>query len=194
MAGTLASPLTIASTGTFNRGGRFPSTTTRVGSTFRPSTARVIVAIVLCRMLMRSISSTSPHATHQASAFSRISRASASRFFAVSFLESANPSIGRAGSRITAAAQTGPARGPRPASSTPATYRSESSPQSDPPKRSSSAGSGWAVEFFFGMGSLSTTTPARAPGPRTGVGFVAGRPSGLRGRLSGRPRGASSSP
>ena len=40
---------------------------------------------------------------------------------AVSAFESARPAIGRDGSRITAAATTGPASGPRPASSTPAT-------------------------------------------------------------------------
>ena len=40
---------------------------------------------------------------------------------AVSTLESARPAIGRSSSRITAAATTGPASGPRPASSTPAT-------------------------------------------------------------------------
>jgi hypothetical protein len=35
--------------------------------------------------------------------------------------ESATPSMGRRGLKITAAATTGPARGPRPASSMPAT-------------------------------------------------------------------------
>src|SRR5690606_33769090 len=44
-----------------------------------------------------------------------------SRRSAVSFLESANPAMGFKSSKITAAATTGPANGPRPASSTPAT-------------------------------------------------------------------------
>ncbi len=43
----------------------------------------------LCRMLRRSISSTVASAMHQASAFSRITTASASRRFSLSFLESA---------------------------------------------------------------------------------------------------------
>jgi len=72
-------------------------------------------------MLMRSISAALASAMHQASAFSLISAASASRRFSVSFLESLRPAIGRAGSRITAAAVTGPASGPRPASSMPQT-------------------------------------------------------------------------
>jgi hypothetical protein len=38
---------------------------------------------------------------------------------AVSFLESRNPAIGLSGLSMTAAANTGPASGPRPASSTP---------------------------------------------------------------------------
>ena len=49
--------------------------------------------------------------------------ASSARRAAVNFLESRKPPIGRAGSRITAAAMTGPARGPRPTSSTPARIR-----------------------------------------------------------------------
>ena len=44
-----------------------------------------------------------------------------SRFLGVSFLESSAPSITVSSFKITAAAQTGPAKGPRPASSTPQT-------------------------------------------------------------------------
>jgi len=43
-----------------------------------------------------------------------------SRLSLLSIFESAKPSIGCCGSRITAAATTGPASGPRPASSIPA--------------------------------------------------------------------------
>jgi hypothetical protein len=56
-----------------------------------------------------------------AQALARISSYSFSRRAAVSFLESARPAIGCRSSRMTAAATTGPASGPRPASSTPAT-------------------------------------------------------------------------
>src|SRR5689334_4062206 len=70
-------------------------------------------------MLRLSISPTLAEATAQASARPRISTARRSRAASVSCLESASPSMGRAGSSITAAANTLPARGPRPASSTP---------------------------------------------------------------------------
>ena len=53
-------------------------------------------------------------------AYGREKSYSRSRRIAVSFLESARPAIGLRGSKITAAATTGPAKGPRPASSTPA--------------------------------------------------------------------------
>ena len=43
----------------------------------------------------------------------------ASRFFSVSFLESFRPEMSSSRGRMTAAAYTGPASGPRPASSTP---------------------------------------------------------------------------
>jgi len=44
-----------------------------------------------------------------------------SLFFSVSFFESFTPSMIISGGNITAAATTGPAKGPRPASSTPET-------------------------------------------------------------------------
>ncbi len=74
-------------------------------------------------MLSPSISSTAAMPTLQASALSWINWASVSRRASGSILESASPSIGRLASRITAAATTGPASGPRPASSTPATTK-----------------------------------------------------------------------
>ena len=46
---------------------------------------------------------------------------SSRRFLSVSFFESFRPGITSSGGKITAAAQTGPASGPRPASSTPQT-------------------------------------------------------------------------
>ncbi len=70
---------------------------------------------------MLSISSASAQATEWHNARSRISSARRSRSSGSSTLESASPRMGRAGLRITAAATTGPASGPRPASSTPAT-------------------------------------------------------------------------
>src|SRR6185503_13623866 len=72
-------------------------------------------------MLMRSISSTLACATAQAMARSRMRPARRSRRSGVSTFESASPLMRRFLSRITAAAYTGPASGPRPASSTPHT-------------------------------------------------------------------------
>src|SRR5262249_39974263 len=79
---------------------------------------------VACRMLRLSISPTDAKPTPQATALALISTSSASRVLAVSFLESSSPLGMRRGfstSRITAAAHTGPAHRPRPASSTPPT-------------------------------------------------------------------------
>ena len=119
ISATVASPPTMARIGKASAGQRLPSISTSAGVSDKPATARCIASRVACRMLMASISSTVASAIAQASAFSRISMASRSRRAAESFFESARPTIGRAGSRITAAATTGPASGPRPASSTP---------------------------------------------------------------------------
>ncbi len=111
-------------------GHRLPSISARLGCTFNPSTARRIASIVACRMLSESISASEHSAIDHANAFVLIWIASASRRASVSFLESRRPSIGLAGSNITAAAKTGPAKGPRPASSTPQ-MRSSSEPKRD---------------------------------------------------------------
>ena len=72
-------------------------------------------------MLRRSISRTDAAPSAQASAFSRILTARRLRSAAVSILESSTPRIARmSGGMITAHATTGPASGPRPTSSTPA--------------------------------------------------------------------------
>src|SRR5438874_3311812 len=70
-------------------------------------------------MFNRSISSTLAQATDQAIARSLMRLARTSRRSGVSTLESASPRMPRAGFRMTAAAYTGPASGPRPASSMP---------------------------------------------------------------------------
>src|SRR5574341_348195 len=74
-------------------------------------------------MLMRSISAASTSAVAQARARSRMRAARSSRTFSEMSLESRRPRMGRLGSRMTAAATTGPKSEPRPASSTPATER-----------------------------------------------------------------------
>src|SRR5919198_1874318 len=72
-------------------------------------------------MFSRSISSTVENATDQEIARSLMRSASTSRRSGVRSFESARPLMRRAGSRMTAAAYTGPASGPRPASSMPHT-------------------------------------------------------------------------
>jgi len=76
--------------------------------------------MVACKILNSSISSTLATAIDQLRACPLISLARLSRLSLLSIFESARPSIGCCGSRITAAATTGPAKGPRPASSMPA--------------------------------------------------------------------------
>src|SRR5881396_1552502 len=72
-------------------------------------------------MLYRSISRTDAAPMPTAIAFAKIFFASRSRALAVSCLESSTPASARlSGGMTTAQATTGPARGPRPTSSTPA--------------------------------------------------------------------------
>src|SRR5258706_5652747 len=83
--------------------------------------ARRMARPVACRMLRLAISSTEAKPTAQATALALISTSSASRVLTESFLESSKPLGTFFGLRITAPALTGPAHGPRPASSTPQT-------------------------------------------------------------------------
>jgi outer membrane protein TolC len=100
----VASPLIMASTRHVRAGQWLPSTWARSGLIFKPSTARCMANRVAWRMLMVSISPTEASAMHQASAHSFIWISSASLRLSESFLESCKPSIGREGSRTTAAA------------------------------------------------------------------------------------------
>ena len=117
-----ASPLTMVCAGTSSSGARFPSISAAIGAPPSPLTARCIAAIDAARILIRSISSagTAAIATRPAA---RISVNSFSLRFSVSVFESFRPEGTEFGSRITAAATTGPASGPRPTSSTPQTER-----------------------------------------------------------------------
>ena len=104
-------------------GQRSPSTITCSGAHGNASSALRIARKVACRMLSASISAASAQPIPHARLRRRISPASSSRRAAVSTFESARPSIVSRGSSMTAAAVTGPASGPRPASSTPTTQR-----------------------------------------------------------------------
>nr|WP_268969025.1 hypothetical protein [Tepidiphilus baoligensis] len=109
----------IVRTGTSSSGARLPSTSTSSGTRGNAATARAIARSVARRMFHSSISEADASATAQASALARISAASRSRRLGLSFFESFKPDSEAPGGRITAAATTGPASGPRPASSTP---------------------------------------------------------------------------
>ena len=110
----------MASARTSKMGKRLPSTYTSVGFKRKASTALCMANIVACKIFKRSISSTLASAMAKHKALARISSNKRSRVLAVNFLESAKPLMGLRSSKMTAAATTGPARGPRPASSTPA--------------------------------------------------------------------------
>src|SRR5262249_29163609 len=83
------------------------------------STARRIASSAALRMFRLSISSTEACAIANAIARSLIFTESSSLISAVKSFESFNPRIFRSGFRMTAAAYTGPASGPRPASPPP---------------------------------------------------------------------------
>ena len=122
IAATSRSPLTMARAAAGERAGngcrrRAPRRARRASA----STARRIASSVACRMLSASISATSAHADRPGERCSRICGPRAPRAAAAEHLGVAQARDGPRGSRITAAATTGPASGPRPASSTPAT-------------------------------------------------------------------------
>mmetsp|Transcript_53080 Transcript_53080/g.153061 ORF Transcript_53080/g.153061 Transcript_53080/m.153061 type:complete len:272 (-) Transcript_53080:48-863(-) len=108
-----------------------PSTKTASGRAGKPWMARAMAARDACRMLYRSISSTDASAMHHATRpwnlLSVSCSKSSSRFASVNFFESltadsnSNTSLSFQSNTTNAAATTGPARGPRPASSVPAT-------------------------------------------------------------------------
>jgi len=118
------SPLTMYSCSNRNSGRAVPSIRRRPGVTDRCARARRMARPVAQRMFRRSTSFTDAAPIPHVRTRDLICTARTSRRRAVSFLESRSPSIGSAsGANTTAAATTGPARGPRPTSSRPATYR-----------------------------------------------------------------------
>ena len=98
-----------------------PSMSNPLGRTFNTLAAWHMALSVACKILMRSISGGQTTPSPQASATAPISAARPSRRVGDNTLESARPGITAPSGKITAAATTGPARQPRPASSIPAT-------------------------------------------------------------------------
>ena len=115
-----ASPFTMAFALHGMSGHRFPSIKAQSGGLGKFKTARRMAIIVACKILTRSISSGSAIPTPIA-ACAKISFSNSSRLISDNFLLSLRPSGILFGTNITAAATTGPANGPRPASSTPQT-------------------------------------------------------------------------
>ena len=97
-----------------------PSTNTCFGASGSACTARASAHSEARKILSRSIRAGEAKATAK-DAVAQIFSNRSSRSSGVSRLESSMPLGMRSGSRITAAATTGPASGPRPASSQPAT-------------------------------------------------------------------------
>ena len=119
ISGTVASPLTMAAHGTASGRRKRPSISTSSGWTRRARRARHIASSDAWWMLMRSISSAEHQPVAHAVARRRITAAAAARSSAVSCFESFRQAAGNPRGSTTAAAVTGPARGPRPASSIP---------------------------------------------------------------------------
>ena len=118
------SPFTMLSVGQGKRGDRFPSTSIyRKGSPRKDCaaiTASSMAFMAACRILMRSISCGSTKPNPYANAEDLITAANSVRRAGFIFFESYTPSMIHPGGSTTAHATTGPASGPRPASSTPA--------------------------------------------------------------------------
>ena len=119
ISGTSASPLTMAVHGTSSGSRKRPSISTSSGCTRRARSARHIASSEALWMLMRSISSAEHQPVAQAEARRRITAAAAARSSAASCFESFRQATGNPRGSTTAAAVTGPASGPRPASSIP---------------------------------------------------------------------------
>ena len=118
------SPATSAVCGTESPRTGSPSTSAWPGFRGRASRARAMARCVARRMLSLSISATSAWPMPQWMSARAVRMAwKCSRFLAVNFFESSRPSSAQSSGKMTAAATTGPASGPRPASSTPATKK-----------------------------------------------------------------------
>ena len=165
------SPPTIARDGAGNPGTGRPSTSRKSGGGRTRPTARRMARWVAQWMSRRSISSTVAHPTPiETSGRPRKRRAHVRRAAWERRFESVKPrnsstNHGRSTGRTTQAANTGPASGPRPASSTPAGRRR-------PAARASSSASR--------VGVIPRPPPAR-PSPCAGAGSRAWRGGRARG-------------
>ena len=124
MDSEIPSPLTMPSWGNGNPLTGRPSMMQWSGVVVSVSAARFMARWVALRMFRLSISSRLAVATDQITAGFEVSSAyNASRLRALIFLESSKPTHVKPSGKTTAAAETGPANGPRPASSMPAIFK-----------------------------------------------------------------------
>ena len=154
-----------------------PSTSKRPGLRLRLATARLMASKVACRMLMRSMVAGQITPSPQARAHWRIRGARCSRLAALRALESVRPGRSYCSGRMTAAATTGPARQPRPASSMPAMSRGrEGGAQSRP-----CSGAGTAEDrlrrggtVFHSVAETTKTSPRARQGEVRSVALLPG--------------------
>ena len=162
------SPLIRVSSGNRLLHAHLPSTRTRCGLGLRFSRARRMASNDAWRILMVSISSGEARPVAQQTAVSRIRRSSFSRCAGLRAFESFSRGRSTDSGRITAAATTGPARGPRPTSSTPAIRVSppERSLRSNSNIFSSRACSTWLALSRLRVVLANCFTPARLSASR----------------------------
>ena len=115
------SPLTRLRCGHPSPSSATKSVSTSSGSSPRMASARPMARRVASSMFTRSIVGASTIPMPIATARARMTASNSSRSSGVRSFESFTPSIRVPGPKMTAAATTGPASGPRPASSSPAT-------------------------------------------------------------------------
>lgn len=120
MHGSFSSPLIMVFVLQFKLGAHLPSIRLMSGDIGNSPTALRMANSEALNMFTLSISSTSARPRAQYRDCSHIASARTCRLFADSFFESVNPGRLNLAGNITAAAITGPAKGPRPTSSTPA--------------------------------------------------------------------------
>lgn len=158
-----------------------PSMSNPLGRTFNTLAAWHMALSVACKILMRSISGGQTTPSPQASATAPISAARPSRRVGDNTLESARPGITAPSGKITAAATTGPARQPRPASSIPANRRNGYAGETSRPasRKGTEAALPARIRIFCGQPyTLRNKRPKREKGIFAGkIPFSPERPS-----------------
>ena len=168
------SPLTRASWGIVTPFTGNPSIRAISGSTESALRAKSIARWVARRTLISSITWASSISTaHTTSGFLVISTYRSSLRFFVSFLESSSSGHEKGLGRMTAAAATGPARGPLPASSTPAIRAKPRVTRSSSKAKSGTGYQTWLKRFPLSERSESSAVPNTCVETTKPLGVVA---------------------